>query len=133
MALQTEGIVLSNRNIGSTYFLLDIDCQPIARLATPGQFVMLTVPNGDRPLLRRPFSIYRCTPAHPSKMEKRGQISILYKQVGTGTLKMTGLRKNQTVGLIGPLVLASPACGKGRERRLLEWPVAKSRPESPLL
>jgi len=103
MPLQTEGIVLNNRKIGSTYFLLDIDCQPIASLATPGQFVMLTVPNGDRPLLRRPFSIYRCTPAHPSKIEKRGQISILYKQVGTGTLKMTELRKNQTVGLIGPL------------------------------
>jgi len=103
MAAQAEGIVLENRNIGPFYFLLDIDCEPIARVAVPGQFVMLKVPDGDRSLLRRPFSIYRCSRRFPTQTRKGGQISILYKQVGRGTLKMTDLKKNQTLGLIGPL------------------------------
>jgi dihydroorotate dehydrogenase electron transfer subunit len=103
MATQIDGIVLRNRNIGSFYYLLDIDCEPIARVAAPGQFVMLKVPDGDHSPLRRPFSIYRCPEGLSTQAKRARQISILYKQVGRGTLKMTDLKKNQTVGLIGPL------------------------------
>ena len=41
MPFQAEGIVSKNNKIQSLYFLLEIDCPPIATLIQPGQFVML--------------------------------------------------------------------------------------------
>lgn len=103
MAIQTDGIVLENKKIKSIYFLLDIDCPPIADKAKPGQFIMLRTSNDNHPLLRRPFSIYKSySTRHPSK-RKRGHLSILYKLVGQGTQKMSTFKKGQAVDLIGPL------------------------------
>lgn len=103
MVVQTDGIVLDNRRIKSVYYLLELDCPPIAMEARPGQFVMVETSENHHPLLRRPFSIYRSYSAtHPQK-ERRGHFSILYKMIGKGTLKMTTFRKGQKVNLIGPL------------------------------
>ena len=103
MPLQTDGTVTENRRIKSSYFALGIYCPPIADRIKPGQFVMLKVSDDDAPLLRRPFSVYKSYPAgHPEK-RKRGHLFILYKEVGRGTRKMTGLKKGQKVDLIGPL------------------------------
>ncbi len=103
MALQTDGIVVSNKRIKSLYYILGIDCPPIANQIKPGQFVMLRVSNDLSPLLRRPFSVYKSYPVdHPEK-RKRGYLFILYKKVGKGTQKMITLRKEQKVDLIGPL------------------------------
>ncbi len=103
MAFQTEGIVVTNERIKSSYFILWIHCPPIASQVTPGQFVMLKVSDDRIPLLRRPFSVYKSYPAdHPEK-RRRGDLVIVYKIVGKGTQKMTALRKGQKVGLIGPL------------------------------
>src|SRR4030042_1483901 len=55
MPLQTQGIVLKNKKIQSLYFLLEIDCPPIAPLIKPGQFVMLKIYGSQDPLLRRSF------------------------------------------------------------------------------
>jgi len=102
MAIQTDGIVLKNRRIKSVYYLLEIDCPPIANETRPGQFVMLKTSEDPHPLLRRPFSIYRsCPTSHPTS-NKRGQLSILYKKVGIGTQKMTTFHEGQKVNLIGP-------------------------------
>lgn len=103
MAVQTEGIVLSNRRIKSIYYLLDLYCPSIADQAKPGQFVMVRTSEDYDPLLRRPFSIYRnYSTSYPSK-DKRGHLSILYKKVGKGTQKMISFQKGQKVNLIGPL------------------------------
>jgi len=103
MPFQTEGIVVKNGRIKSSYFILWIHCPPIANQVKPGQFVMLKVSDDRIPLLRRPFSVYKSYPAdHPEK-RKRGHLVIVYKRVGKGTQKMTALRKGQKVGLIGPL------------------------------
>ena len=103
MPLQTDGTVTENRRIKPLYFALGIYCPPIADQIKPGQFVMLKVSDDNSPLLRRPFSVYKSYPeSHPEKT-KRGHLFILYKEVGKGTRKMTGLRKGQRVGLIGPL------------------------------
>jgi dihydroorotate dehydrogenase electron transfer subunit len=103
MALQTDGMVVSNERIKSTYYLLGIDCPPIAERIKPGQFVMLKVSNDDSPLLRRPFSVYKSYPvSHPEK-RKKGYLFILYKEVGKGTRKMTAFKEGQGVDLIGPL------------------------------
>jgi len=103
MPFQTEGIVLKNGRIKSLYFILWVHCPPIANQVKPGQFVMLKVSDDCTPLLRRPFSVYKSYPAdHPDK-RKRGDLSIVYKTVGKGTLKMTTLKRGQKVALIGPL------------------------------
>jgi len=103
LLLQTDGVVIRNTRIRSLYFMLEIYCPPIAHQTKPGQFVMLKVSDGISPLLRRPFSVYKSYSAsHPEK-RKRGHLFILYKKVGTGTQRMTGLSKGQKVDLIGPL------------------------------
>src|SRR3990172_12465402 len=103
MAFQTFGIVLRNERVQSIYFLLEIECPPIANRIRPGQFVMLKVSEGFHPILRRPFSVYKSYPEdHPDK-KKRGRFSVQYKVVGKGTQKMTEFRKGEQVDLIGPL------------------------------
>jgi dihydroorotate dehydrogenase electron transfer subunit len=103
MPLQTDGTVVSNKRIKSVYYLLGIDCSPIADQIKPGQFVMLKVSDDRSPLLRRPFSVYKSYPVtHPEK-RKRGYLFILYKKVGKGTQRMTTLKRGEKVDLIGPL------------------------------
>ncbi len=100
MPIQTEGIVLKNENIKSNYYILEIECPPIAREIRPGQFIMLKVSDDRYPLLRRPFSLYR----RFSIPGKRDRIfSIIYKVVGKGTKEMTEFQKGQKIDIIGPL------------------------------
>jgi dihydroorotate dehydrogenase electron transfer subunit len=103
MPLQTDGKVVSNKRIKSVYYLLGINCPPIADQIKPGQFVMVKVSDDRSPLLRRPFSVYKSYPgSHPEK-RKRGCLFILYKKVGKGTQRMTTMKKGEKVDLIGPL------------------------------
>ena len=103
MPLQTEGIVIRNGRIRSLYFILEIYCPPIANQIKPGQFIMLKVSEDSSPILRRPFSVYKSYPdSHPEK-QRRGCLFVLYKKVGKGTEKMTALKRDQKVNLIGPL------------------------------
>jgi dihydroorotate dehydrogenase electron transfer subunit len=103
MPLQAQGIVLKNNKIQSLYFLLEIDCPPIATLIKPGQFVMLKICGSQDPFLRRPFSLFKKDLGRHRQKEKRGRFSILYKKVGRGTQKMTELEKGAKVDIIGPL------------------------------
>lgn len=103
MPLQTQGVVLKNDKIQSLYFLLEIECPPIATLIKPGQFVMLKIDDRQAPLLRRPFSLFKKELGRHRQNEKRGRFSILYKKVGRGTQKMTELEKGAKVDIIGPL------------------------------
>jgi dihydroorotate dehydrogenase electron transfer subunit len=103
MPLQAQGIVLRNKKIQSLYFLLEIDCPPIAPLIKPGQFVMFKIDGCQDPLLRRPFSLFKNDLGRHRQKEKRGRFSILYKKVGRGTQKMTELEKGAKVDIIGPL------------------------------
>jgi dihydroorotate dehydrogenase electron transfer subunit len=103
MPVQTNGIVIENKRIKSHYFLLNIHCPPIATKIQPGQFIMLKISEGNSPLLRRPFSVYKSYPnRHPQK-RKSGNLFILYKRVGKGTQKMTEFEEGQRVDMIGPL------------------------------
>jgi dihydroorotate dehydrogenase electron transfer subunit len=103
MVFQTVGTVVKNERLQSIYFLLEIDCPPIANCIRPGQFVMLKISEGFHPILRRPFSVYKSYPEdHPDK-KQRGRLSVQYKVVGKGTQKMTEFREGEQVDLIGPL------------------------------
>ena len=103
MPLQAQGIVLRNNKIQSVYFLLEIDCPPIATLIQPGQFVMLKIHGSQTPLLRRPFSLFKKDLVRHRQKQEQGRFSILYKIVGRGTQKMTELVKGAKVDIIGPL------------------------------
>ena len=103
MPLQAQGIVLRNNKIQSVYFLLEIDCPPIATLIQPGQFVMLKIHGSQTPLLRRPFSLFKKDLVRHRQKQEQGRFSILYKIVGRGTQKMTELAKGAKVDIIGPL------------------------------
>lgn len=103
MTFQATGIVVKNERIKSCYFLLEMDCPPIATEIKPGQFIMLKVSESNDPLLRRPFSVYKSYSMHHPEKEKRGCLTILYKEVGRGTQKMTEFKTGQKVNLIGPL------------------------------
>jgi dihydroorotate dehydrogenase electron transfer subunit len=103
MPFQTDGTVIKNRRVKSLYFILEIDCPPIANTIKPGQFIMLKVSDDSSPLLRRPFSVYKSYPNNHPEKNKRGCLFIYYKEVGKGTQKMTTLKKGQKLNLIGPL------------------------------
>lgn len=103
MTFQATGIVVNNERIKSFYFLLEIYCPPIATEIKPGQFIMLKISENNYPLLRRPFSVYKSYPPNHPEKEKRGRFTILYKEVGKGTQKMTKYEKGQKVNIIGPL------------------------------
>jgi len=68
----------------------------ISAAARAGQFVMLKVREGIDPLLRRPFSFHRI---HPDK----GEIEVLFRIAGRGTLALSKLGPGDPVSLIGPL------------------------------
>ena len=64
--------------------------------AAPGQFVHLRVPGLEASALRRPFSI--C-----DAQEAIGELTILYKTVGRGTVAMNQLKASDEVRVLGPL------------------------------
>lgn len=103
MAIQTVGIVVKKRRIRSAYFLLEICCPCLTDKIKPGQFIMLKTSNTHFPLLRRPFSIYKCYSTLYPEKKKRGHLSILFKNVGKGTKKMSEFLQGQRVDIIGPL------------------------------
>lgn len=59
---EVKARIQQHRRVGVDYFRLRLLCPEIARLAQPGQFVMLRVSDSSDPLLRRPFSFFRIFP-----------------------------------------------------------------------
>jgi dihydroorotate dehydrogenase electron transfer subunit len=67
--------------------------------ARPGQFVMVRIPDGLTPLLRRPFSIHRSRRLSASQ----AALEILYRVVGKGTRRLAGCRPGDRLDVLGPL------------------------------
>lgn len=98
--LETARIICLD-SLAPTIVRLRLESPAISAAAQAGQFVMLKVREGIDPLLRRPFSFHRI---HPDK----GEIEILFRIAGRGTLALSRLAPGDRVSLIGPL-------GKGFE------------------
>ncbi|NWF54128.1 MAG: hypothetical protein HXY45_04960 [Syntrophaceae bacterium] len=102
---EVKAKILLHQRIGSDYFRLRMVCPEIARLARPGQFVMLRITDLKDPFLRRPFSFSQIFP--PREVKKKpldeGGVEICYQTVGRGTRLMTQLQEGQRVDLLGPL------------------------------
>lgn len=75
---------------------LRLESPKISATAQAGQFVMLKVREAFDPLLRRPFSFHRIDP-------DKGEIEIMFKVTGRGTLALSRLAPGDSVSLIGPL------------------------------
>ena len=102
---EVKARIQQHRRVGVDYFRLRLLCPEIARLAQPGQFVMLRVNEQREPFLRRPFSFSRIFPCGEkrTKLEEEGTLEICYQVVGRGTSLMTQLREGQRVDILGPL------------------------------
>ena len=97
--IQEKVQILFNKNVAPGYFKIGLNCQREYLEAKPGQFVMLRLCDGIEPLLSRPFSIHRL-------IFRKGQlvgIEILYKVIGSFTKKLSVLKKNEFIDILGPL------------------------------
>lgn len=86
--------IASNRQITEDTWLMALRSAEIARLAKPGQFVMVRIRTGMDPFLRRPFSICGV---------REDRFLVLYRVVGKGTSLMTGLKEGESLWVLGPL------------------------------
>lgn len=101
MSHNLMAVVESQTDLGAGQYLLKIAAPEIAREAKPGTFVMLGLPDIDRMLIRRPFSIARVDP-EPGTGEPRS-FDVLYKVFGARTAAFSGLRAGATLSVLGPL------------------------------
>jgi dihydroorotate dehydrogenase electron transfer subunit len=99
------------RDLGAGNYLLALRSPDQARLARPGQFLMVKCCEGidEEPLLRRPFSVFAIR-AHARTGNPIG-MEILVKDVGIGTRKLARMEPGQEIYALGP---------QGRPFQLLE-------------
>ncbi|HSR11012.1 MAG TPA: dihydroorotate dehydrogenase electron transfer subunit, partial [Thermodesulfobacteriota bacterium] len=97
--------VLLHRRISADLFRLRLLCPEVARLASPGQFVMLRVHALQEPFLRRPFSFSRIFPARKPRKTPlaEGGVEICYRVVGRGTSLLAQTAEGQRLDILGPL------------------------------
>jgi len=88
--------VISQTQISSDIFLLELKASELCQQCKPGQFIHIRVSDGIDPFLRRPFSIHQ-------KDEIAGTISILYRSIGKGTKMMQSVSPEHYFNVLGPL------------------------------
>ena len=96
---QTKSKVLSNIHLVEDYWRVTLEAPEIASEIKPGQFIHLKLSETNFPLLRRPFSVFRCV--KPGKGS--AGIEVVYEVVGIGTRLMTELSEGDKLDIIGPL------------------------------
>ncbi|MFC1657824.1 dihydroorotate dehydrogenase electron transfer subunit [Candidatus Omnitrophota bacterium] len=98
---QIKSRIDNNLHISGNYYKLIFNAARIARVAQPGQFLMLRIPSvpGDyQPLLRRPFGIHSV-----SNHARCGRVTILYEVVGAGTRLLSAKKRGEALDVLGPL------------------------------
>jgi dihydroorotate dehydrogenase electron transfer subunit len=90
------------QDLGAANYLLTLSSPDQARLAHPGQFLMLKCCEevDENPLLRRPFSIFAIH--HHTRTGNPVGIEILVKDVGFGTHKLVQVKPGQELYALGP-------------------------------
>jgi dihydroorotate dehydrogenase electron transfer subunit len=91
--------ILHHKKAAPGYFKMGLAFPELARIARPGQFVMVRLPDRYIPLLRRPFSVH-------SLLVEGDEVcgfELLYKVVGQATQAMSGLRAGDLLDVLGPL------------------------------
>jgi len=96
---QTLCSVSSNVEVIPGIHLMWIEAPDIAAAAQPGQFI--TVRCGDF-TLRRPFSVHQSSPL-TGEDPGEGEIAILFKVTGKGTLWLSQRKAGEKIDILGPL------------------------------
>jgi dihydroorotate dehydrogenase electron transfer subunit len=91
-----SALVISNNQVSTHIFEMELAAPQIVPFCEPGQFVHLRVNGLNDPLLRRPLSLYDVD-------KNQGSITLLYKVVGIGTAALARIRAGEYVDLMGPL------------------------------
>ena len=100
MPVDVEAEVLWNKHLSADYNVLALGAPAIARVAEPGQFVMVRPGRGDVPLLRRPYSVFEILRG-PSG-DAIG-FSLLSKRVGVGSRLLFAVSEGDRLPCLGPL------------------------------
>ena len=91
--------IVHHTEAGSGYFKIGLAFPELARIARPGQFVMVRLPDRYIPLLRRPFSVHN----RLVEGDEINGIELLYKVVGETTQAMSQLKAGDLLDVLGPL------------------------------
>jgi dihydroorotate dehydrogenase electron transfer subunit len=100
MPTDVPATVMVNQPLSTDYNVVSLAAPDIARVATPGQFVMLKVAAGCDPLLRRPFSIFQVL-RDPHGVPTG--FTVLNKRVGRSSTLLYSVCPGQQVACLGPL------------------------------
>ena len=86
--------VLAHDDAGPGYKFLVLLAPQMAAELVPGQFVHVKVPGLEASALRRPFSVFDADD---------GRVTLLYKQVGRGTVALASAAVGDEMDVLGPL------------------------------
>ncbi|MCD6461082.1 dihydroorotate dehydrogenase electron transfer subunit, partial [bacterium] len=91
---QTKAVLKNISELGSDYFLLELNCPDIAKSALPGHFVNIRVTGVPSVILRRPLAVF----------DVSGNVLKLFMKVaGKGTKWISQCRQGTEFDMIGPL------------------------------
>src|SRR5688572_11148018 len=110
MPVDVAAEVITNHQLSADYNVLGLRAPEIARVAAPGQFVMVKAGLAHDPLLRRPFSVFEIL------RDDAGApfgLSLFNKRIGPSTALLFSARPGQQIACLGPL---------GRPFSLVETP-----------
>ncbi len=100
MPVDVDAVVISNTHLSDFYNVVALAAPDVARLARPGQFVMVKPDPGCDPLLRRPFSVFEVL--RDSEGEVMG-LSLLNKRIGVTTRRLYDVSPGERIQCLGPL------------------------------
>lgn len=104
--------VLGHEHIADRYWWLKLHAPPVAAVARPGQFVMLTVAREleHAPVLPRPMALCDWDAA-------TGSVEIVYGVVGEGTRRLSTVGRGAVITTVGPLGRGFTLAEEGRDLR----------------
>lgn len=92
----TKVTVLKNEQMTEGTFRLTLENEHISQTSHAGNFINVKVPQCDRVLWRRPFSIHSTNPSQNS-------FQILINAIGRGTSVLKDIKSGESLDIIGPL------------------------------
>jgi dihydroorotate dehydrogenase electron transfer subunit len=100
MPVDVDAEVLSSTRLTDDYCVVALRAPALASAIRPGQFVMLRAGAGDRPLLRRPYSVFERLRAPDGTIVG---FSLLNKRVGLGSELLYHAAPGSRISCLGPL------------------------------
>ncbi len=116
MPFDIQARVIANRALSADYNVLSLAAPEIAKIANPGQFLMVKASRGVDPLLRRPFSIFEVL--RDDGGEPTG-LTIFSKRIGRSTALIYDAAPGASIACLGPLGNAWPIAAPPSEAWLV--------------